>query len=208
MTPQEAAEFRNALRAYGPASLLALALWGEARGEPIEAQVGVGCVIRNRVQDRRWPGTYQEVILQPLQFSAFNVDDPNLAKLFELAGLDSNDARRKEPVLPQLRWVAEGITVTGAVDGQILDNVGGANHYYDLSIIVGHGQQRSEDRLRRYLRAVDVILRADHVVGDFLTPEPDEARDLIHTLVKDLPPKWDDEVLPVARKGRIVFFKL
>lgn len=204
MTPQEAAEFRNALRAYGPAALLSLALWGEARGEPIEAQVGVGCVIRNRVNDGRWPDTYQEVILQPLQFSAFNVDDPNLAKLFELAGLPSDEARAKEPILPQLEWVAEGI-VTRQHE-QLLENVAGATHYYDFSIIVGRGQQRDPVRLQRYLKAVDLVLLPVAYTGA-QREEIEAAKDLIHSLVKDLPPRWDDEVLPVARKGRLIFYR-
>lgn len=197
MTPEQIQEVMQFLRAARPENIVFRTLFGECRGEPIEAQVGVGCVLRSRVKDQRWPDNYNDVALQPVQFSCFNPQDPNFERLMD------PEAHEKLEVIQQLRWVA-----TGIVDDLLRDNVAGANHYYDFSVIVGQGQQRSEDRLRRYLRAVDVILRADHVVGDFLTPDPDDARDLIHTLVKDLPPKWDDEVLPVARKGRLVFFKL
>lgn len=195
MTPQEAAEFRNALRAYGPTALLTLALWAEARGEPIEAQVGVGCVIRTRVHDRRWPDTYQEVILQPLQFSAFNVEDVNFAKIFELAGLDSDEARRKEPVLPQLEWVARGI-----VEDKLRDSVGSGNHYYDLSVL-GAGDR---ERAARFVRAVDMVLKPTW----YQPAEVEQATELVHAITASRPPAWDDFKTPTARHGRLIFYRL
>lgn len=60
--------------------MLALAIWREARGEPARGQLLVGTTIRNRVEDRRWPNTYVGVITQRLQFSAFNLGDPNVLK--------------------------------------------------------------------------------------------------------------------------------
>jgi len=72
--------------------LLALACYREARGESLLGKMLVAQVIRNRVDDVRWPGTYRGVILQPKQFSAFNPDDPNVTKfpaLGEQAWLDS-----------------------------------------------------------------------------------------------------------------------
>jgi hypothetical protein len=110
-----------------------------------------------------------------------------------------------EPGAPhaQLRWVSQGI-LTGALN----DNVHGATHYYDLSIIVGRGQRHDPERLRRYLLAVDLLLAPPASVGFQERDRVEEAQDLIHTLVMDIPPKWDNEVLPVARKGRLIFFKL
>lgn len=61
--------------------VLALAVWREARGESNRGKRLVAQVIRNRVDDRRWPDTYVGVITQPWQFSAFNRNDPN-ATLF------------------------------------------------------------------------------------------------------------------------------
>lgn len=57
--------------------ILAICIWREARGETKLGRRLVGQVIENRVQDKRWPDTYEGVILQPLQFSSFNRNDPN-----------------------------------------------------------------------------------------------------------------------------------
>jgi len=43
---------------------------GEAEGESIVGKLAVGCVIRTRVNERRWPDTYREVVLQPAQFES------------------------------------------------------------------------------------------------------------------------------------------
>jgi N-acetylmuramoyl-L-alanine amidase len=61
--------------------MLALCIWREARGEPLEGKLMVGQVVENRVNDRRWPDTFESVILQKWQFSAFNPNDPNALKL-------------------------------------------------------------------------------------------------------------------------------
>lgn len=51
--------------------LLIAVIRGEAESEPFIGKLAVACVIRNRVNDRRWPDTYREVILRPKQFSCF-----------------------------------------------------------------------------------------------------------------------------------------
>ena len=108
---------------------LALTLWGEARGEAVEGRIAVGCVVRARVRDPRWPTTYQGVCLQPRQFSCWNEADPNAAKLHALAAVFLADhairtAPRLDPVLRECLYLAEGI-----IGGQLLENVAGANHY-------------------------------------------------------------------------------
>lgn len=50
--------------------ILARAISGESRGEPLLGQVAVGAVIINRVLHPAFPNTLQEVIYQPNQFSA------------------------------------------------------------------------------------------------------------------------------------------
>lgn len=60
--------------------LLALCIWREARGESYRGKLLVGATIRNRVEDKRWPNTYAGVITQRMQFSAFNLGDPNALK--------------------------------------------------------------------------------------------------------------------------------
>ena len=59
--------------------LLAMLIWGEARGCSFSEQTDVACVVRNRV--RKWHKSYKDVILQPYQFSCFNVYDVNYPKL-------------------------------------------------------------------------------------------------------------------------------
>ena len=66
--------------------LLALAVYREARVEPFFGKLLVAQVIKNRVLDPRWPDTYQGVVLQPRQFSAFNPEDAN-ARVFPPDGV-------------------------------------------------------------------------------------------------------------------------
>ena len=66
--------------------LLALALYGEARGEITEGKIAVGSVILERVKLNKWYGQgLQGVILKPWQFSCFNESDPNYRKLLHIA---------------------------------------------------------------------------------------------------------------------------
>jgi len=59
-------------------ALLALAVYREARGEPMSGKKGVAHVIRNRTLQPGWWGTdWKSVILKPWQFSSFNPNDPN-----------------------------------------------------------------------------------------------------------------------------------
>jgi spore germination cell wall hydrolase CwlJ-like protein len=74
--------------------LLAMCIFGEARGEIPEAQYAVGCVVRNRVENGRYGTGWTWVILKPYQFSSFNADDPNRAKLME--------PKKHEP--PEVWW--------------------------------------------------------------------------------------------------------
>ena len=91
--------------------ILALCVYREARGEPFYGKLLVANTVKNRVRDSRWPDTYEKVITQPWQFSAFNKNDPN-AGVYPVTGsapsptdkawLDSVDAAQKvltgEPV--------------------------------------------------------------------------------------------------------------
>lgn len=48
---------------------LAHVIHGEARGEPFEGQIAVGAVVMNRVRDKNFPNTIEEVIMAHNQFS-------------------------------------------------------------------------------------------------------------------------------------------
>ncbi len=71
---------------------LAKTIYGEARGESIEAKYWVAWVIRNRV-DARWRGqkTYESVVTDPYQFSCWNENDVNRPKLDNPKGIAWNE---------------------------------------------------------------------------------------------------------------------
>lgn len=125
-------ELKTFLSPLPDEAILSLTLFGEARGEPIEGIVGVGCVIRHRSQDakRRWPQTLRQVCLQKSQFSCW----------MEAGGQENHEAvlaaaqtlLLRESLMPQLAqcgWVALGI-----MSGELLDNVKQANHYHSVQL--------------------------------------------------------------------------
>lgn len=62
--------------------ILARTIYGEARGEGQEGRVAVGHVILNRVTaHHRKESTIVGVCTEPMQFSAWNENDPNREKL-------------------------------------------------------------------------------------------------------------------------------
>ena len=62
--------------------LMALTIYGEARGEGREGMIAVGSVILERVDHRGWDGdTIKSVCLMPWQFSCFLPEDPNFHSL-------------------------------------------------------------------------------------------------------------------------------
>jgi len=56
------------------AACLSLALYHEARGEPLLGQLMVARVIVNRMESRRWPSSMCGVITQDRQFSFYRKD--------------------------------------------------------------------------------------------------------------------------------------
>lgn len=122
-------ELRAFLTPLTDEAIVALTLYGEARGEPIEGLVAVGCVIRNRQQDAkgRYGKTYRDVCLKRLQFSCWNPDehDANFQTVLKAAtGLMATPVV-SDAALEQCSWLALGIT-----RGAVLDNTKGANHYH------------------------------------------------------------------------------
>lgn len=101
------------------AEILALTIIGEARGEPIEGQVAVGCVIRNRCLT--YKKSYHDICLEPYQFSCWNETDPNRVILDELAKYLINGQHIS---YRQCLWVASGIE-----NFSINDNTAGATYY-------------------------------------------------------------------------------
>jgi spore germination cell wall hydrolase CwlJ-like protein len=70
----------------GPARVvLALTIYGEAANQRNPGKLAVGCVVVNRA--RAWQKSIADVCLTPAQFSCWNSNDPNRAKLVEAAPL-------------------------------------------------------------------------------------------------------------------------
>lgn len=107
--------------------VLALTLWGEARGEPVEGRIAVACVIRSRLQTGRWGRTYTEVCRAPKQFSCWSAAGgaQNHQALMVRVGIIQAGAVPADPILRECYWIADG-TISGALQ----DRVGGATHYY------------------------------------------------------------------------------
>lgn len=120
MTPEQF------LRSLDEVGLLQCLIWGEARGEPLEGQVAVGCVVKNRVQAKPWrKQDWQGVMLKRKQFSCFNSDDPNLMSI--VAGYF--DDRWKDPIWKTCKWIAHGV-----IYDFVPDTTDGANHYCAISL--------------------------------------------------------------------------
>jgi len=101
---------------------MACTMFGEARGEPLSGKIGVANVIMNRVNQGGWWGsTITAVCLFPSQFSCWNKDDPNFAKI--------KDVPYTDHVFGICMTVAEI-----AYLGGLADITGGSTHYHDESI--------------------------------------------------------------------------
>lgn len=117
--------------------LLALTLYGEARGEPIDGKRGVAWVVRNRRDAAKaWlakrgtkhplfgDGTVGGVVLRPWQFSCWNKGDANLPKLLEI--VQTNGASAGVGLWAVLRAVAAGVLTEPP---EWPDPTYGATHY-------------------------------------------------------------------------------
>ena len=117
--------------------VLALTIIGEARGERIDGQVAVGCVIRNRLQKKAHKyHSYKDVCLEPLQFSCWNSDDVNRPFLLELVESIVKGERIQDPHIRQCMVVARGIE-----DWSIIDITSGSTHYLENNLFNHHRPQ-------------------------------------------------------------------
>lgn len=103
-----------------PVDILARTIWGEARGDGRVGMTAVANVIVNRANNPRWWGQdISTCCLAPWQFSCWNENDPNLAKLESVTGAD-----------PQ--FVTALAIAQEAVAGKLADTTLGADSYYAI----------------------------------------------------------------------------
>ncbi len=105
--------------------IVGLTIYGESRGEPIEGQIAVANVIKNRL--RAQPSKYKNyanVCLEKLQFSCWNQGDPNRAVLEEIAAKMITGQTPVDSTLRQCLFIAKGI-----ISWDVLDNTKGAMNY-------------------------------------------------------------------------------
>ena len=67
--------YSGAVLLIAAAACLSLALYHEARGEPLQGQLMAARVIMNRMQSPRWPSSMCAVITQDRQFSFYRKDN-------------------------------------------------------------------------------------------------------------------------------------
>ena len=104
-------------------AVVAMTLWGEARGEGDQGMQAVACVIGNRV-GRKWRRKtgYVAVCRDRWQFSCWNENDPNLRRLEAVRRNPDSAYRLAEAIAGRL------------VRGELGDFTFGATHYYAVSL--------------------------------------------------------------------------
>jgi len=108
---------------------LARTIWGEARGEGYEGMQSVANVVMNRLEiarnsvakARQFGGTVDEICKKPYQFSAWNVRDPNFAKMMNVTENDQ-------------AYTAALEIADRALRGTLPDITGGADHYHTQAV--------------------------------------------------------------------------
>jgi N-acetylmuramoyl-L-alanine amidase len=109
---------------------LTLTVWGEARGEPIEGQIGVAMVMRNRVLAKyRGATTYVDVCTAKAQFSAWTEEAAAMQSELELLTGDPQLQHHPDPTLRRC-WEIARATIAGL----LADNTGGSNHYLTAAL--------------------------------------------------------------------------
>ena len=121
--------------------LLALVIYGEARGEGLDGMLAVASVVMNRVMADGWFGkNIKEVILKKKQFSCFNENDPN-RPLLEVLAENFDHALRYNKVMRMCYWIAKGV-----LEGFLSSNVEDATHYHHYKVKPYWAKQMKEVR--------------------------------------------------------------
>lgn len=107
--------------ALTPVQTVAMTIWAEARAEPIEGQIAVGCVIRNRVlHPLRFGADWKTVCLAKWQFSCWIPQGGEANYRMLMAKCEAKQWPRQQ------MWLAAGL-ISGELEE---DRALGATHYY------------------------------------------------------------------------------
>jgi spore germination cell wall hydrolase CwlJ-like protein len=112
--------------------IMALTIYGEARGEKQHGRIAVGSTILERVDKQTWMGkTNQAVCLMPYQFSCYLPSDPNFEKLMEIA--EAWDmAYQQNKALQECYAIASGL-IDGTIPREPRIAIPHATHYKTLT---------------------------------------------------------------------------
>lgn len=98
---------------------LARTLYGEAKPHDIQDATAIACVVMNRVALPNWPNDVESVCIQPYQFSCWNTNDPNRARIFKANGV----------------WFDKCVQIAmKAVDHQLVDPTNASTHYHTPAV--------------------------------------------------------------------------
>ena len=119
-------------------TIMALTVFGEARGQMQEGQLAVACVILNRWGNPGWwsrnkgdgikDDTIEAVCRDPWQFSCWNKDDPNFAILNNQSVYKRNDFVR-------IRAMCESLIFDINNGKNYYDPTNGSDHYCTVAVI-------------------------------------------------------------------------
>jgi N-acetylmuramoyl-L-alanine amidase len=119
-----------------------LCIFAEARSEPYEGQVAVGCVIRNRMAKHFFSdGTVLDTVAKPYQFSWFNAGDAQRTRVLRVMGDDPawrvakqawDESSRSRPVGDAMWYHAEYVTPAWATELRFLKRIG-RHLFYEAS---------------------------------------------------------------------------
>lgn len=97
-------------------------LSGECRGEPLNGQIAVAYVIKNRAQwepHAWWGHTIGQVCRKPHQFSCWSESEHNASNLAHMLRLETTDSE----------YIALETVCLDVLHGNVPDPTGGADHY-------------------------------------------------------------------------------
>lgn len=101
----------------GDLDVLSRTIYGEARNQPLDGQIAVGWVCRNRTaRPDRFGASVADVCLRPMQFSCWNRNDPNFIRIVTV-----NE--------PDLAYAKAGAAARMVLADLASDPTQGADHY-------------------------------------------------------------------------------